>query len=254
MLDDRTGQAPVSTELLALDGTLPVPIVHGCEAYLANTLTSSFVAALVSRTEPGQTGTSYSTVFIIDPSAFCTFVTHEPFQLSTVVVKPQRASQVALGFSPRIPAAVAGRNEIVTPAEELRSLTRLPPAMLADVFGVSRTTFYKWIEGATPRDERFQHLVDTLTHIKDARQRLPSTIDLASWLRTPISPGAKTPLDYLRERRFTVFRGLILRAASTSMGLTPVASSIPARALTREERAVERERLSPSPRIDDDED
>src|SRR5262249_22934958 len=135
----------------------------------------------------------------------------------------------------------------VTPAEELRALTRLPPGLLADLFGVSRTTFYKWIEGTTPRDERFQHLVEALAHVKDARQRLPQTIDFTAWLRTPIAPGAKTPLEYLRERRFSLFRGLILRATSANAGLVPVTSSIPSQPVSRAERLAARERVSPSP-------
>jgi hypothetical protein len=252
VLDDRTGQPPVSSELLALDGTLPM--LRTYQTHVVNALNPSLVGALLARHEPRGANTSYGTVFIVEPSAFCTFVTYEPFDTSTIVVKLPLSKAVS-GFASRIHAAVAkrGSTEVLTPADELRSLTRLPPAMLADVFGVSRTTFYKWIEGATPRDERFQHLVDTLIHIKDAKQRLPSSIELGSWLRTPISPGGKTPLGYLRERRFTVFRGLILRAASTSIALTPVASSIPTRASTREERAIERERVSPSPRTDEDE-
>jgi hypothetical protein len=124
--------------------------------------------------------------------------------------------------------------------------------MLAQLFGVSRTAYYKWMEGATPRDERFQHLVDVLSHVKDARRRLAPSIDFASWLRTPIAPGAKPPIDYLRDSKFTIFRGLVLRAASATT-MPSVSSSIPSRVTSSAERMAARERISPSPRFEDDE-
>jgi hypothetical protein len=107
------------------------------------------------------------------------------------------------------------------------------------------------MEGATPRDERFQHLVEVLSHVKDARGRLPSSVDFASWLRTPIAPGAKPPIDYLRDSEFAVFRGLVLRAASATT-MPPVSSSIPSRVTSAAERRAARERISPSPRFDDE--
>jgi hypothetical protein len=77
-------------------------------------------------------------------------------------------------------------------------------------------------------------------------------VDFASWLRTPIAPGAKPPIDYLRDSKFTVFRGLVLRAASATT-MPPVSSSIPSRVTSAAERRAARERISPSPRFDDDE-
>jgi len=255
VLEDRTGQPPVANEILALEGSLPV-FQH--RARVANpALQSSLVEALGGRTGPCPSITSYGTVLVIDAPTWVTLVTSaEPSEFSTVVVRSQRGLQPAPPPSARgrAPAERQNESEVVTPAEELRSITRLPPGMLAELFGVSRTTFYKWVEGATPRDERFQHLVDVLTHVKDARRRLPPAIEFTSWLRTPISPGAKAPLEYLRERRFSLFRGLILRATSAGMGLTaPVASSIPVRAMSPDERALARERVSPSPRAEADE-
>jgi hypothetical protein len=108
------------------------------------------------------------------------------------------------------------------------------------------------MDGATPRDDRFQHLVEVLSHVKDARCRLPSSVDFASWLRTPIAPGAKPPIDYLRDSKFTVFRGLVLRAASATT-MPPVSSFIPSHVTSAAERMAARERISPSPRFEDDE-
>ncbi|HKN58920.1 MAG TPA: hypothetical protein VJV97_08700, partial [Gemmatimonadaceae bacterium] len=191
----------------------------------------------------------------MDAPGWATLVTpSDPCDLPTLVLRAHRG--VPLGSSPSARPRVARKARpvaiTITPAEELRSLTGLPPGMLAGLFGVSRTTFYKWIEGATPRDARFQHLVDVLTHVKDARKRLPASVEFAAWLRTPISPGAKTPLEYLRDARFSVFRGLVLRASSAGLA-APVASMIPSRPMSRLERALARERISPTPRVEDDE-
>lgn len=253
VLEDGTGQPPISTEILALEGVLPVfepraPIVDP-------TLCSALVGVLGGQPEAGHSITSYGTVLVMDSPGWATLVTpSDPFDLPTLVLRAHRG--VSLGSSPSARPPVARKTRpvaiTVTPAEELRSLTGLPPGMLADLFGVSRTTFYKWIEGATPRDARFQHLVDVLTHVKDARKRLPASIEFTAWLRTPISPGAKTPLEYLREARFSVFRGLVLRAASASVAAL-VTSAIPSRPMSRLERALARERISPTPRVEDDE-
>ncbi|MGB8932433.1 MAG: hypothetical protein WCC48_14415, partial [Anaeromyxobacteraceae bacterium] len=87
-----------------------------------------------------------------------------------------------------------------SPAEELRALTGLTAQRLAELFGVSRTAYYKWMEGATPRDARYDHLLQVLSQVRDASARVGGVEDFAAWLRTPVSPGGKTPLDYLRAR------------------------------------------------------
>ncbi len=252
-LEDRTGQPPISTEILAIEGALPV--FQGQGALADPGLRSALVGVLGSQGEPGRSITSYGTVLVMEVPAWATLISpSDPSALPTLVIRSSRAAPLASAAAPsqRVPRRARPPATAITPAEELRSVTGLAPGMLADLFGVSRTTFYKWIEGATPRDERFQHLVDVVTHVKDARQRLPSSVDFAAWLRTPISPGAKTPLEYLREARFSVFRGLVLRAASAGLA-QPVASTIPSRPMSRTERAIARERISPTPRVDDDE-
>jgi len=140
----------------------------------------------------------------------------------------------------------------ITPANELRLISGLSPGLLARLFGVSRATFYNWMEGATPRDARFQHLVDVLSHMKDAQRRLPPTIDLAVWLRTPVSPGGRTPLDLLEQKRFATFRGLLVRARSAETAPPlPLPLPFPGKLLGREENRLARERISPTPRLDD---
>lgn len=253
VLRGRTGQQSVSTELLSLEGALPLSQAHTPATDPA--LRSALVGVL-GRREEGRSMTSYGTVLVIEPAAVATFVNppSDPLSLPTFVLHAVRiahAATHATGAS-RFTRKTRSAMPAITPAEELRSLTGLAPGRLADLFSVSRTTFYKWMEGATPRDERFQHLVDMLAHVKDARRRLPSSVDIAAWLRTPISPGAKTPLEYLRDLRFNVFRGLVLRQAS--VGLAPTVTSVlPSRQMTRIERAIAHERIAPHPRVEDDE-
>jgi len=248
VLVDRTGQAAVSAEILPLDGLLSAAPREGSTGDPA--LQMSLVAAVLGSRDVRRSITSYRNPLIIEaPASVSVVEIDDDFPRLNLVVRTRIAESVEQGrpreHRPRPSAAP------MSPAEELRSVSGLPPALLAQLFGVSRTAYYKWIEGATPRDERFQHLVDVLSHMKDARRRLSASIDFTSWLRTPIAPGAKPPIEYLRDSKFTVFRGLVLRAASAPMPL--VTSSIPSQPMSAAERTTARERISPSPRVDDDE-
>ena len=252
VLRDRTGQPAVGAELLALDGMLPLQATQGTlsDAWLH----ASLVEALLGGGERRRSVTSYRNPLTIElPTRFSVAAidNDSPSTVLLVVAAPVRSAsapaQKRLRPEPRSHSAI-------TPAEELRSISGLPPAMLADLFDVSRTAYYKWMEGATPRDERFQHLVEVLAHVKDARQRLPASVEFTSWLRTPISPGAKAPLEYLRASRFNVFRGLVLRASAAGIASAPLASVVPGRAMSASERAAARERISPLPRFEEDED
>jgi hypothetical protein len=102
-----------------------------------------------------------------------------------------------------------------------------------------------------PCDEHSKFLDEVRSQVKRARDRLSSSIDFASWMRIPIAPGMQRPVDYLRHANFTVFRGLVLRAASATI-MPSVSSSIPWTTISEGERAVARERISPSPRFEDD--
>lgn len=165
---------------------------------------------------------------------------------------PPSAEPTITAPSPK-PAEIRPPRAGVTPADELRALTRLSPQLLANLFGVSRTTYYKWIEGATPRDARYSHLLEVLSHLRDVSGRISSTCDIAAWLRTPVAPGGKTPLDYLRDRRYTAFRGFALRVASRQMGLGAPQPLFNETTLTSAERADARRRINPTPRLPDSE-
>ena len=139
----------------------------------------------------------------------------------------------------------------MTAAQELRAVSRLTPQQLAQVFGVSRTTFYNWMEGATPREEAFTHLMETLNHIKDAKKKLDGIVDLSTWLRTPIAAGEKSPLQYIKEQQFSVFRGLVVRARSLMSGFSQVKAPTIQPSMSAFERRLTRERLSPPAILED---
>ncbi len=48
-----------------------------------------------------------------------------------------------------------------------------------------------------------------MTSFERGLEQIP---DLLAWLRAPVYPGGKSPLDYLREKRIRVFRGLVMSA------------------------------------------
>jgi len=47
--------------------------------------------------------------------------------------------------------------------------------------------------------------------MSEALQRLGSQEALNTWLLTPVSPGVKSPIDYLNERQYTIFHGFLLQ-------------------------------------------
>jgi len=226
-------------EFLVTEGPMPIPPRTINETWLNISLIDVMLGG-------DRSVTSSHTPLIIDTLTRFSVGAADDSAIVLVITSPKHST--------RMPPAPQERFLGVTPAKELLDLSGLSSATLAEVFGVSRTMYYKWKEGATPRDERFQHLVNVLAHVKAARQQLATVVDFTSWLRTPISPGAKTPLDYLRVSNFNVFRGLVLRASAAQFTSAPLRSVIPEQKMSAAERVALRERISPSPRIEDDED
>lgn len=245
VLDRRTGQSPVGTELLSLDGIFSLGQLTAATG--GGKFQLSLIAALLGG-DSRRSVTSYRNFMVIEEAMPITYCA--PGQVLIGMRRPAGplpASAEPLRLLPQRAGVIA-----VTPAEELRTLSGLSPVLLARIFGVSRTTYYKWIEGATPRDARFQHLVDVLAHIKEAQQRLSPSVDIAAWLRTPVAPGGKNPLDYLAAQRFSTFRGLLLRATSAQAGFSsPLPSALALPPLSRADYLAGRERVSPTPRIED---
>lgn len=119
--------------------------------------------------------------------------------------------------------ATTGENTVSTPAERLREASGLKVERLAEIFGVSRTTYHKWIAGSRIRDEHRAHLLEVLSLIDEANQRLGGSIATSNWLLTPVIPGGKKPVDYLAAREYTSFRGFLLRTRTGREVFRPLA-------------------------------
>ena len=102
-------------------------------------------------------------------------------------------------------------------AERLREIAGLTVRHLANVFGVSRTTYSKWLSGSPLHSTHREHLLEVLSFIEEAVQHLGSSSATNTWLLTPVSPGGKKPIEYLAEREYAAFRGFLLRT-KTSRG------------------------------------
>ena len=73
--------------------------------------------------------------------------------------------------------------------------------------------------------ESHEHLLEVLPLIEEATQRLVGPVATKTWLLTPLSPGGKTPLDYLVARQYTIFRGFLLRVHTGQEAFRPLKPS-----------------------------
>jgi transcriptional regulator with XRE-family HTH domain len=138
-------------------------------------------------------------------------------------------------------------------AERLREISGLTIERLAEIFDVSRTTYYKWISGSPLHELHREHLLEVLPLIEEAVKRLGNPSSTSTWLLTPVSPGGKKPIDYLAARDYTIFRGFLLRGRTGRETFRPLTPSN----LTYKERSPEEvkdalERLRPRAWRDDD--
>ena len=70
-----------------------------------------------------------------------------------------------------------------------------------------------------------EHLLEVRALLEETVQRLGDTSIANTWLLTPVSPGGKKPLDYLKERDSTTFRGFLLRTRTGREVFHPLAPS-----------------------------
>jgi len=153
------------------------------------------------------------------------------------------------------PTEAARLPQPVPPLTRLRELTGLTVQQLADVFGVTRAAAYEWLNGTQPRGERQAHLLEALQFIETAAEQLRGSQELSQWLQTPVAPGAETPLQLMGERRWRALRGLLVRARTpASFARVPEPLPMPVASLSPEALREARERLSPSPALEDSED
>jgi transcriptional regulator with XRE-family HTH domain len=116
-------------------------------------------------------------------------------------------------------------NSASVQTERLREISGLTIKRIAEVFGVSLTTYHKWISGSPLRDAHREHLLEVLPLIEQAAQRIGNPNATSTWLLTPVSPGGKKPVDYLAEREFALFRGFLLRVRTGQEMFRPLTPS-----------------------------
>ena len=170
----------------------------------------------------------------------------------TVHLLPDEASQSMpiRQSKPEVPAQVYSQSNQV---RRLREISGLTVEHLASIFGVSRTTYHKWMEDSPLSERHREHLLEVLPLIEEALQRLGSTNALSAWLLTPVSPGGKKPIEYLSTRQYTIFRGFLLRVRTGQEMFRPLTpSGLVYRERPREDIEDELERLNPSFRLDED--
>lgn len=73
--------------------------------------------------------------------------------------------------------------------------------------------------------ESHEHLLEALPLLEEAIERLGSPTATKTWLLTPVTPGGKTPLDYLTAWQYTIFRGFLLRVRTGQEAFRPLKPS-----------------------------
>ncbi|MDQ6662356.1 MAG: hypothetical protein M3Z24_15505 [Chloroflexota bacterium] len=140
-----------------------------------------------------------------------------------------------------------------TPAARLREISGLDIGTLADIFSVSRATYHKWITNSVPRHIHRKHLLEVLSLIEEAAQRLENPNNVADWLLTPVTSNGTKPIDYLRTQNYSTFRGFLLSVRTGNEVIQPLNSPVLVRSeLPREDMEDEIENLSPRASLADE--
>ena len=124
-----------------------------------------------------------------------------------------------------LPVQVDDKSSLSAQTERLRAISGLTIERLAEIFGVSRTTYYKWISGSPLHNVHREHHLEVLPLLEEVAQRLGSPNATSSWLLTPVSPGGKKPIDYLASREYAIFRGFLLRVRTNREAFRPLTPS-----------------------------
>ncbi len=123
------------------------------------------------------------------------------------------------------PAMSPDTHSVSIQAKRLREISGLKVERLAEIFGVSRTTYNNWMSGSSLHDTHREHLLEVLSLVEEAAQRFGSPGALNTWLLTPVSPEGKKPIDYLATREYSIFRGFLLRVRTGRETFRPLAPS-----------------------------
>lgn len=138
-------------------------------------------------------------------------------------------------------------------AQRLREISGLTIEQVASIFGVSRVTLHKWLEGSQLSDRHREHLLEVLPLVEETLQRTGSPNALSTWLLTPVSPGGKKPIEYLSSRQYNTFRGFLLRqGAGRHLLHPPLSLGITYRKRPQEEIEDELARLHARILLDED--
>lgn len=138
-------------------------------------------------------------------------------------------------------------------ARRLREISGLTIEQVASIFGVSRVTFHKWMEGSQLSDRHREHLLEVLPLLEEALQRTGTPNTLGAWLLTPVAASGKKPVEYLSSRQYNTFRGFLIRyGADQTLLRPPVSLGITYRERPREEVEDEMARLHPAISLDED--
>jgi len=143
---------------------------------------------------------------------------HTRFQIEDSMRAKLRTGSIEQAPSP-------DTNSASIQAERLREISGLKVERLAEIFGVSRTTYYKWLAGFPLHDVHREHLLEVLSLVEEAAQRLGSPGATNTWLLTPVSPGGKKPIDYLTAQQYNTFRGFLLRVRTGQETFRPLTPS-----------------------------
>ncbi len=139
--------------------------------------------------------------------------------------------------------------------ERTREISGLTIKQFIEIYDVSPVTYHKWLKGSPLNAANREHLLEVLPLMEEALQRLGNPQAVSNWLLTPVSPGGKKPVDYLKERQYTIFRGFLLHTPTGREKFHPVPSSDRVHR-ERSRREVEQVRRLLKPRawinVDDD--
>jgi len=110
-------------------------------------------------------------------------------------------------------------------AERLQAISGISIQQLAEILSIYLTTYHKWLSGSSLHDAHRKHFLEVLPLIEEAAHRLGNPNATDTWLLTPVSSGGKKPIDYLAERKYSIFRGFLLRVRTGREIFQPISPS-----------------------------
>jgi DNA-binding transcriptional regulator YiaG len=169
--------------------------------------------------------------------------TDEPLTAPTELAQEQRPNLELIHTSKRSPEAVA--------ASRLRELSGLQAEKLAEIFGVTRTTFYNWLKGARPRGTHRDRLLHVVQLLEEAARVLGGARDVSAWLITPSAASRRIPVELLKQEQYDLCRSLLTRSRTVRPVLPQRTTR---RRLAGSQLRDALERISSSPALEDYED